>query len=158
MLDNVHRKKGRPDLIMTLQNIVRHHKVGSQKAVCDLLHQQGIVVNQVRVSRLLRKLGVVKARDGEQHVYQLPTEPPSLSPNDLLKHVVTNVAHNGTMLVIQTLPGSAQLVARLLDQHQALGILGTVAGDDTVFVAPVDIHEINNVHQNVCQYLFGAKR
>ncbi|SUI40243.1 Arginine repressor [Serratia marcescens] len=61
--------------------------------------------------------------------------PTTTSP---LKNLVLDVDHNDAVVVIHTSPGAAQLIARLLDSlGKSQGILGTIAGDDTIFVTPV---------------------
>ena len=70
-------------------------------------------------------------------VYQLPAElgvPATSSP---LKNLVTDIDHNELLIVVKTSPGAAQLIARLLDSvGKSEGILGTIAGDDTIFITP----------------------
>ena len=70
-------------------------------------------------------------------VYCLPTElgvPTASSP---LKNLVLDIDHNHSVVVIRTSPGAAQLIARLLDSlGKAEGILGSIAGDDTIFSTP----------------------
>jgi transcriptional regulator of arginine metabolism len=52
--------------------------------------------------------------------------------------------HNEMMIIIRTSPGAAQLIARLLDSLGiADGVLGTIAGDDTIFIAPAKVSEID---------------
>ena len=54
------------------------------------------------------------------------------------------IMHNEMMIIIRTSPGAAQLIARLLDSlGTADGVLGTIAGDDTIFIAPAKISEID---------------
>ena len=54
------------------------------------------------------------------------------------------------MVVIRTSPGAAQLIARLLDSlGKKEGVLGTIAGDDTIFIAPADLDKIDDVRQYV---------
>ena len=54
-----------------------------------------------------------------------------------LKNLVLDIDHNDSVIVIKTSPGAAQLIARLLDSiGKPEGILGTIAGDDTIFVTP----------------------
>ena len=83
-------------------------------------------------------------------VYCLPPElgmPTAKSP---LKQLVYDVTHNNVMVVIRTSPGAAQLIARLLDSlGKKDGVLGTIAGDDTIFIAPADIAKIDDV----CRYV-----
>ena len=61
-----------------------------------------------------------------------------------------DVEHNGVMIIIRTTPGAAQLIARLLDSlGRSDGVLGTIAGDDTIFIAPSDIEHIEEIRQKV---------
>ena len=54
-----------------------------------------------------------------------------------LKNLVLDIDHNDFVIVIKTSPGAAQLIARLLDSiGKPEGILGSIAGDDTIFVTP----------------------
>ena len=70
-------------------------------------------------------------------VYCLPVElgvPTTSSP---LKNLVLDIDYNSALIVIHTSPGAAQLIARMLDSlGKAEGILGTIAGDDTIFITP----------------------
>jgi transcriptional regulator of arginine metabolism len=59
------------------------------------------------------------------------------------------------LIVIRTAPGSAQLVAGLLDKGKEIGILGTVAGDDTIFIAPIKTQQIKQVFQKVYALLLS---
>lgn len=112
------------------------------------------MVNQVKISRLLHKIGAIKVNEGEKIVYRLPeTELVTITPGDKLKQLILNISHNEVLIVINTLPGSAQLVARLLDLKVNDGILGTVAGDDTIFVAPTKIKQIEAVYQKIYHLL-----
>ena len=67
-----------------------------------------------------------------------------------LKQLVLDVEHNGVMIIIRTTPGAAQLIARLLDSlGRTDGVLGTIAGDDTIFIAPSDVTQIEEIRQRV---------
>ena len=83
-------------------------------------------------------------------VYSLPAElgiPTAKSP---LRQLVLDVVHNNVMVVIRTSPGAAQLIARLLDSlSKKDGVLGTIAGDDTIFIAPADVSQIEKLRQYV---------
>ncbi len=86
-------------------------------------------------------------------VYCLPAElgvPTTTSP---LKNLVLDVDHNDAVVVIHTSPGAAQLIARLLDSLQIPGILGTIAGDDTIFVTRPTALPLRN-----CMKLFWRVR
>ncbi|MFZ7157247.1 arginine repressor, partial [Avibacterium avium] len=77
--------------------------------------------------------------------------PTSSSP---LKNLVLDIDHNDFLIVVKTSPGAAQLIARLLDSvGKADGILGTIAGDDTIFITPTSDTAILDLMQRV-QELF----
>ncbi len=104
----------------------------------------GYEATQSTVSRLLRKLGAVRAVESDgQIVYKLSEYSPPPSTSSLVE-LVLDIKSNGSIIVIRTSPGSASLVARHLDHHRPDGILGTLAGDDTIFVAPASVTKINS--------------
>ncbi len=143
------------DFIIAVQELLQKKSVGTQEEIKAALQKQGFVVNQVKVSRVLHKIGAIKMNEGEKVVYRLPAELVSITPNDSLKQLILNISHNESLIIIQTAPGCAQFVARFLDQAKEIGVLGTVAGDDTLFIAPENIKQIENVHRKVYKLLLG---
>lgn len=121
------------------KNLLSQERFGSQSEIVTALQELGFdKINQSKVSRMLTKFGAVRTRNTRMEmVYCLPNElsvPHTKSP---LKNLVIDVDHNDFVIVIKTTPGAAQLIARLLDSiGKADGILGTIAGDDTIFVTP----------------------
>ena len=89
------------------------------------------------ISRDLQKLGAVRSHFQGQICYQLPEESGSTfpTPSAALNQMILEINYNASMVILHTTPGSASMVALLLDQHKPAKILGTLAGDDTVFVA-----------------------
>jgi transcriptional regulator of arginine metabolism len=114
--------------------------IASQGQLVELLADQGIEATQTTVSRDLEELGAVKVRlPGGVGAYALPELPARhLSPDDHLRRVfgewVVELASSGNLVVLRTPPGSAHVVGSALDRSTLEGILGTVAGDDTVLV------------------------
>lgn len=121
-----------------LRGLLTEGKISTQEELVQELRAQQFEVTQSTISRDLSRLGAVKARDASGRiVYRLPEDQPTSAPIPTdLKGLVTNVEHNGSLIVILTTPGSASLVAHQLDKTKPEGILGTIAGDDTIFVAP----------------------
>lgn len=142
-------------LTMAIQELLQKGKVTTQEEIRENLHKQGIIVNQTRISRTLHKLGAIKITEGNQIVYRLPAESVMISPRDSVKQMVLSIIHNETLIVIRTSPGSAQLVANLLDNQKKIGILGTVAGDDTIFIAPENLKEIQALTEKISALLFS---
>lgn len=140
-----------------LKEILRTGTAATQQEICDALRAQGFDVNQTKVSRLLYKLSAVKIKNSEgQIIYHLPKEvapPPSKTP---LNQLILKISTNEQLIVIQTSPGSASLIARMLDYQSANSeILATLAGDDTIFVAPKSVKRINRALEEVKRLLAG---
>lgn len=139
-------------LVKAFKDILKAEDAGSQCEIVNLLKAQGYSnISQSKVSRMLSKFGAVRTRNARgDMVYCLPPElgmPTAKSP---LKQLVLDITHNGVMLIIRTSPGAAQLIARLLDSlSQQDGVLGTIAGDDTIFIAPADVQKIEKLKLRV---------
>ena len=123
-----------------IARLLEAHSVTSQAQLVDLLASDGIVATQATVSRDLEDLGAVKVRvPGGETVYAIPQMPRDQpAPEDHLRRVlgdwVAEIAHSGNLVVVRTPPGSAHVVGSALDRSGIEGILGTVAGDDTLLV------------------------
>ncbi len=100
---------------------------------------------------MLSKFGAVRTRNAKQEmVYCLPAELGVPTAGSPLKNLVLDVDHNQAMIVVRTSPGAAQLIARLLDSiGKPEGILGTIAGDDTIFICPSSIKTIDETLETV---------
>lgn len=130
-------------LNQALHKLLQSGAINSQQAICTALQEQGFEVTQSTVSRLLRKLGAVKITDENgEAIYTLPQ---SIAPAQIigsLKSLVHEIQHNQSLIVIHTNPGAATIVAHILDTYRPVEILGTIAGDDTIFIAPVNTTKI----------------
>lgn len=144
------------DRLDVLKKILEAGAASTQDELREALEKKGFDVNQSTISRSLRKLGAVKALDERgQTVYKLGLTPSVLPPpvQSAVSNLVTEIKHNGSLIVIHTPPGSASLIARQLDQNKPKGVLGTIAGDDTVFVAPENVRSIAKTMQGVSEAL-----
>ena len=133
------------------------HVVTSQQQLAELLSEQGFDVTQATLSRDLDELHAAKTRmpDGTM-AYAVPTDSapgPALTatgggPGKIeqrlmrtLSGLVTSVASAGNLVVVHTPSGAAQYVAGALDRQSIHGVLGTIAGDDTVMLVARDERE-----------------
>jgi transcriptional regulator of arginine metabolism len=130
----------------TIARLVARHAVTNQPQLVELLAEEGISATQATVSRDLEDLGAVKVRvPGGETVYAIPEyEPSRLAPEDQLRRVlgewVAEVRASANLVVVRTPPGCAHVVGSALDRSGMSGLLGTVAGDDTLFcVAEEDL-------------------
>lgn len=139
--------------------ILQAGKVSTQQDICQALAAQGFSVNQSKISRLLHKLGAIKVQNARGYTeYRLSKElapPPTQTP---LTQLIIKIAANENLIIIQTSPGSASLIARMLDyQNSESEILATLAGDDTIFVAPKSVKRINQAFDEVKKLLAGIE-
>ncbi|MDQ2993413.1 MAG: ArgR family transcriptional regulator [Pseudomonadota bacterium] len=143
-------------LIDDLRRLLIEGKVATQEEVCAALESLGHPVNQSKVSRLLRKIGAVKSKNEHgQIVYRLQLEPAPPTTTSQLSSLIIDVDANETIIVVYTSPGSAQLIARILDYHKKeIQILATIAGDDAIFVAPTSIKSISQSVSAIRKLLF----
>ena len=127
-----------------LRKILESGKNSTQEELRDMLEAKGHDVNQSTISRDLRKIGAIKGTDNKSRTVYRLSEMSSESNfvGQSIGDLILNISHNDSMIVIQTSPGSASLVARHLDINRPADILGTIAGDDTIFVAPSREHSI----------------
>ncbi|MEE9451708.1 MAG: ArgR family transcriptional regulator [Gammaproteobacteria bacterium] len=129
----------------------------TQRALCQHLNGLGYEVNQSKISRLLRKLGAIKSKNEQGHIaYGLPREPAPPNKTSLLHQMIIEIRSNETSIIIQTTPGAAAVIARMLDFHrQQSQILGTIAGDDTILVIPQSNPQIKQTLQAIETLLYA---
>jgi transcriptional regulator of arginine metabolism len=122
-----------------LARILRSETVGRQSELVRLLRKQGHEATQSSISRDLRELGVAKLGDR----YVLP-EPATSVRDDFasLKQFVRGLQPAGANLsVLKTTVGAAQSVAVAIDKAQWPEVIGTISGDDTIFIATAGARE-----------------
>lgn len=140
------------ELVKAFKALMKEERFGSQSEIVQALQDEGFDnINQSKISRMLTKFGAVRTRNAKMEmVYCLPTElgiPTTSSP---LKNLVLDVDFNQSIIVVHTSPGAAQLIARLLDSlGKSEGILGTIAGDDTIFITPVQNFSAKQLYQSL---------
>ncbi|MCK0440841.1 arginine repressor [Gordonia alkaliphila] len=127
-----------------ISELLTRLQVGSQVELRQLLADEGIDVTQATLSRDLDELGAVKLRgaDGGTGVYLVPEDGSPVRGvaggtarlSRLLGELLVSVDSSGDMAVLRTPPGAAQYLASALDRASLPEIVGTIAGDDTVFV------------------------
>jgi transcriptional regulator of arginine metabolism len=121
-----------------IADLIRAHALANQEELAEQLAALGHSVTQATISRDLEQLGAVKVRREGQLSYALPDQVPG-SPAPRLAAVfrdwVRSVEPAGNLVVIKTPPGSAHLIGVALDQSDMPEIVGTICGDDTIFVA-----------------------
>lgn len=126
--------------------ILKRGGISSQETLAEALADEGLAVTQATLSRDLRELGVAKGPAG----YTLPGAPPAPASQsgDLeraLKSFLLRGQTGGNLAVLHTGPGRAPLLALEIDRAGLKPVLGTVAGDDTIFIATRSPREAGRV-------------
>lgn len=131
-------KARRHQLILTL---IAEQVIETQDELVAALRAHGLHVTQATVSRDIKELRLAKVATADgRYRYALPAAPPHGSHDALERaqrafdEYVISVDYVGNLLMVKTLPGSAMVVAACIDALNLEGVLGTVAGDDSVLV------------------------
>jgi transcriptional regulator of arginine metabolism len=118
--------------------------VHTQGELVAALAERGVEVTQATVSRDLAGLGVVRGFRGGRHTYLLPddmtdgTGAAQARLRRLLADLPLAIAEAAPLVVLRTSPGAANAIASSIDLSQWGDVVGTIAGDDTIFVACTD--------------------
>jgi len=136
--------------------LLKSERVATQADLCRKLARRGIRVTQATVSRDIEELGLIKTREG----YRLPGAPePGAPPQPtlpiILKEFVREVLLAANVVVVKTHPGNAHTVGVALDSAQWPEVVGTVAGDDTIFVATPGKQQAARVRRKITALLGG---
>lgn len=135
--------------------IIMSTRIHSQRELSDELAARGVVVTQATLSRDLREMRAMKVREaGGAQVYTLPEagapgqnrledggDPRARVTQRLARlsaELLVSLAHARGDLVIKTQPGAAQLLAAAIDDAMLPGVMGTIAGDDTILLSTAE--------------------
>jgi transcriptional regulator of arginine metabolism len=137
-------------------DLLKREPIATQAELCDRLARRGIQVTQATVSRDIEELGLIKTRNG----YRVPGSAASLKlPQPalpiILKEFLWEVHKASNLVVIKTHPGNAHSVAAALDAEQWPEVVGTVAGDDTIFIATRSGQDASRIRKKILD-LVGA--
>jgi len=127
-------KNERRQLILEL---LQRDAVASQRDLRARLQRHGVDVNQATLSRDLRDMRVLKVPQpggGSRYVANPKAERAPVRNEQTLRQTVIHLQRSLNMLVLHTAPGNAPVAALAMDNLSLPGILGTVAGDDTILV------------------------
>lgn len=127
-----------------IRDLVDQRPIRTQQELAAALREHGIRATQATISRDVKELGLGKANREGRSAYVLPPRlrDAEVSGEDRLRRLLASapaeIRAAGLMLIIRTLPGSAHAIAAALDRTRWPEVAGSIAGDDTVFVATPD--------------------
>ncbi len=130
-------------------DIVETYEIETQEELSERLKQEGIEVTQATVSRDIRELRLVKvlSKTGKYKYAPMGHNQEGTTERliKIFKNSIISINVAGHLLVIKTLSGAAQISASAIDSLGMEEIVGTIAGDDTVFVAISNIDKISDI-------------
>ncbi len=138
-----------------IRDLVEQRPIRTQQELATALRERGFRTTQATISRDVAELGLVKAKRGGTQAYAIPPRlrEAEVSGEDrirtLLHDMPVEIREAGTMLVLRTLPGSAHPLAAALDRARWPEVVGSIAGDDTVFVAFKDRTSLRRVRRRL---------
>ena len=118
--------------------LIKENDIETQSELLEKLNAEGFSATQATVSRDIKELRLVKVPSSNgayKYASENVSEDESQSHSYLFSTAVTNIDYAHALVVIKTKVGMAQAVCAALDSTNRAGIIGTIAGDDTIFVA-----------------------
>lgn len=129
--------------------IIENKEIETQEELSEELRKIGLNVTQATVSRDIKELRLIKvlSKNGKYKYATLKSHDTILSDRlvRLFRDSIVSYDHAGHILVLKTIPAAAQAAASAIDAANFEGIVGTVAGDDTIFVLIKDITKMDEI-------------
>src|SRR4051812_21526138 len=135
-----------------IRDLVETRSIRTQQELAAALRERGFRTTQATISRDVRELGLAKGGRPGTHAYVLPQRLVDADATGeerlrrLLADLPIEIREAGLLLVVRTVPGSAHAIAAALDRARWADVMGSIAGDDTVFVAVADRGALRRVH------------
>ena len=123
---------------LRILELIKKYNVGRQDQLVKLLNAEGFGVTQATVSRDINELRLKKIKEGGVFRYVQADAPATMNESKvsiMFKQTVVSVAVSLNLIIVKTLAGSANAVCAILDNFELDGVLGSVAGDDCIFIA-----------------------
>lgn len=118
-----------------IQKIIRDREIHTQEELAEALASQGIEATQVTLSRDIHELGIIKTPEGYREPGSIAAADTGDNLGRVLQEFLRDVEVAQNIVVLKTNPGGAAAVALALDAESWPELVGTVAGDDTIFAA-----------------------
>jgi transcriptional regulator of arginine metabolism len=138
-----------------VRDLIEGRAIRTQQELAASLRERGFRVTQATVSRDVAELGLIKSMRNGVAAYAMPSRPADAEVSGeerlgkLLHAHPIEVRQAGMLLVIRTIPGSAHAVAAALDRARWPEVVGSIAGDDTLFVAFADGPSLERIRERL---------
>ncbi len=146
----------------SIRDLVDQRPIRTQQELAAALRERGVRTTQATISRDVAELGLITVNRERTQAYALPPRlvEAEISGEDrlrkLFRDLPVEIREAGLLLVIRTLPGSAHAIAAALDRARWPEVAGSIAGDDTLFVALPDRGSLQRVKRRLLRLAEGA--
>ncbi len=138
---------------MKIKEIVSQREIETQEELVSALEEAGYVATQATVSRDIKELQLIKVVGSHgRYKYAIPVTATTVSLETLrrkLSDVFVSMTRANNLLVLKVLPGNAHSIGAMLDAIEMDGLLGTIAGDDTLLLITADETAAMNVEKQL---------
>ncbi len=147
-------KKTRHELIL---NYIKNNNVSRQEEIIKMLSENGYVVTQATISRDIKELKIIKEHFGKNDIRYAVSEKVDNEDNYKMIFTRSAISANSAMniIVVKCYTGTANAACIALDSMNLPGLVGTIAGDDTIFVACKDIEATSHIINTINTLLKG---
>lgn len=140
---------------LRILELIKKYNIGRQEELVDLLNSEGYNVTQATVSRDINELKLKKIKENGSFRYVQSARDYGSDEekvSTIFRQTVHSIVSSGNLIVIKTLAGSANAVCAIIDGFEIEGVLGSIAGDDCIFVA-ADADVVEKVASRFRAYL-----
>lgn len=132
-----------------VKEIIEENSISKQTEITDiLLKKYKINVTQSNISRILKQIKAVKVvTNNKEVVYEIQEKLTDTS--NWIKKFVKKIDDNGSILVVTSYPGSAQIIGQAIDEKNFKNVMGTLAGDNVLFIVPKNVAEIKELREEI---------
>jgi transcriptional regulator of arginine metabolism len=143
---------------LAIKQIIANSTINTQSDLASAMKKEGFKTTQATLSRDMKELGIAWVYTPSGAKYMLHPEQEEERLTTLIGMEIENIDANETVVVVKTLPGRAQGVAEIIDHLRLPSVLGTLAGDNTVFILPRSTKKINATIQALRAVLAKTKQ
>jgi transcriptional regulator of arginine metabolism len=143
---------------LAIKQIINDHMITTQSELAAAMRKEGFKTTQATLSRDMKELGIAWVHTPGGAKYTLNPEQEEERLTTLIGLEVEHIDANEAVVVVKTLPGRAQGVAEIIDHLHLPSVLGTIAGDNTIFILPHSVKKIKDTVQALRDILAKTKQ
>lgn len=141
-------------LIQNIKALLKEQQIRSHYELSYYLAERGFEnTSQPQISRILKQIGAINIKNSNgEYVYAIKHELMMPTLDTQIKELVINTNTNQFVIIIETIPGSADIIARIIETSSMKKfILATIAGDDNVMIIPNSIKDCDHIKSLIQQ-------